>query len=497
VQVVDYGDEYDDLPKLLRSINPRSEQVLLRMCDQIQALIERHDRADAAVLAQRLRHQFGDQTPSVDVSEEARTILETRQRGADEARQQLMSLQRIARDLIGHEDLGAVLDAVDSRPPAAELQALWPSVLKALQALSLFPQPLLTQLRQRKVKIHDGVFNGQIVMWADLLDKEIRRGTYEPRESAYKVENVARGIRSLLAILECDAITLFPALTKGIGTTSSGPCLVVAWDNRIDLRPVDDVARRVAVLSSTGTSQRVQVVHTPRIPTLVTHGPDAVLWWQPHRSLEPSGVFEVDEPGGITCITHRSTPDGLITYVVTSTSVTVLVDGRPTGAIPLPPHHSLRRVAALPAGTLLACDAEDDSLVAISDTGEMTTVVDPGQLLASLITLGHLPRDARKVHIWGVLVTDVERHPLVVLEIGVDRRVGTGWAYEAAAVIYRADDLATPTATFHTPRQAQLFSTRVVPTGAQRCRIIAGSLPDPMAKGDPLVVRSSVLQLDG
>jgi hypothetical protein len=497
VQVVDYGDEFDDLPKLLRSINPRAEQVVLRMCDQIRALIERHDCDDAAVLAQQLRHQFGDQTPSVDVSAEARTILETRQRGADEARQQLMSLQRIARNLIGQEDLGGDLEVVDSRPPAAELRAVWPGVLKALQALRLFPQPLLAQLRQRKVEIHDGVFDGQIMMWADLLDEELRRGTYEPLESAYKVENVARGIRSLLAILECDAITLFPALTKGIGTTSSGPCLVVAWDDRIDLRPLDDVAHRVAVLSSTGTSQRVQVLHTPRIPTLVTHGPDAVLWWQPHRSLEPSGVFELDEPGGITCVTHRSTSHGLITYVATKRSVTVLVDGEPTGAIPLPAYHSLGRFAALPDGTLVACDAGEDSLVAISEQGEVATILDAGQLLASLISLGHLSRDARKVHIWGVLVTAVGERPLVVLEIGVDRRVDTGWAYEAAAVIYQADDLATPTATFHTPRQAQLFSTRVVPTGAQKCRIIAGSLPDPTAKGGPLVVRSSVLELNG
>lgn len=497
VQVVDYGEEYEDLPTLLRSINPRSEQVVLERGDRIRALIERHDRDDVAVLAQLLRDLFGDPAPSVDVSEEARTILETRQRSADEARQQLMSLQRIARDLIGNEDLGAVLRAVDSRPRAEELRAVWPSVLKALQALNLFPQPLLAQLRQRKVKIHDGVFNGQIMMWAGMLDKELRRGTYQTPNSAYKVENVARGLRSLLAVLESDAITLFPALAKGIGMTPSGPCLVVAWDDRIDLRPLDDVAHPVAVLSSTGTPQRVQVVHTPGVPTLVSHGADAVLWWQPHRSLEPSGAFQVDEPGGITSVTHRATPQGLVTYVATKRSVTVLVDARPSGAVPLPAYHSLGRFAALPDGTLLARDAGDDSLVSITQDGEVATIVDPGQLLASLVGLGHLPLDVRKVHIWGVLVTTVEERPLVVLEIGVDRRVGDRWAYEAAAVVHRPDDLTTPTATFHTPQQAQLFSTRVVPIGAQRCRVIAGSLPDPLAEGGPLVVRSSVLELNG
>ena len=262
----------------------------------------------------------GVRSDVVDLRNAAKDLLQKRQRTSKYLRGQLGALQQIMSALVDRSAIkrqiarwsqgyGDVIYDTDFRA----------SVLEANSALTLVPQDLLAALKRRDVDIHGSVLSGYAMSVLRRYEL-VHARNQQVAPSPYHIENLKRILSTTDAILDAKPEQVFPDVAQAIiHNAYDGRRLQVTRENRLELRKLSDPAEVVSVLPLAYDGNRQsEVTQLHRKSAILTHDRSGLLAWQPEAADEPVAELLVEEAYGVNGIANRSTPEGLQTFVATT-----------------------------------------------------------------------------------------------------------------------------------------------------------------------------------
>jgi hypothetical protein len=310
LHLVEYGPQFEDLPRLLGELNPQSAKAKAWRINLGKDLIgegsiERN--TELANVFEGIRSNAGDLLP---IAEE---LLRKRQHTSTYVRGQFVALQQLMSLCVDENEILRQMKRWQSRQITSFEADFAKAVIDADLALSLVPKDLLVNLSRRGVDINNSVLDGASAR--TLGGFKLGRGLFH---DLYEIEEMARILMTTRSILKAQPESVFPEIARAVVHGSySGTCLVVTRDDRLELRKLSRPEEVVVELPLSHSRRSSEIVEFHGRPTVITFDEGGLLAWQPTATDEPFAEFLVDEVHGVDGIANRTTPNGLQTFVTT------------------------------------------------------------------------------------------------------------------------------------------------------------------------------------
>ena len=315
IQIVPYGVDYSDLPITLRRINPHPDRAYARRLQRARALLA-GSPGDSGQLAHLLASLAADSRPTeprADLQARADQLLSEQKDSTDRLRGDLRVLQTQARLMVDAAEVERQYRRwADGQLRIAD-DAFRSTVLRASGAVYLFSETLLQELHRRGVHVHEAVVSNYV---HDFVDQIAKPSSFFHGD-AYTLENAARVLNSLTAILDCDPDRVFPFRQPGTKLARAlDPVLLVCRADRLELRDLSGKCE--ASLPNSSFVERATALTLEGSRVVVFNDRHGVRAWDPLQTTLPTAEFTIGGAFGIFSADHRMSGDDLVSVVAST-----------------------------------------------------------------------------------------------------------------------------------------------------------------------------------
>lgn len=312
IQVVPYGPSHEDLADSIRQLTPNATDARAVRIRRIRELVEGGDIKDTDNLVSLLR-SAGASASRADLSSTAQILFQTTKRAREDIRQNFIGMQLLTRTMITPEEITKQHEIW--RKGEARYEGEFRAVVqRAADALFLFPPSLLTALYQRDVGVHYAVLEGMCRSEYRFAEMMLSRFA-KHNDDRYFLENMARILRSVEAILEADPEKTFPSMREA-PVTSELPkkALLVGRSRSIEIRQADLPESVIASLPMDEDISSACFSSMDGIDLVLVETSAGISAWDPSLS-SPHKTYTVDSKWGIQSACHLQEGGTLVSLI--------------------------------------------------------------------------------------------------------------------------------------------------------------------------------------